>query len=122
VPDVGPGQIYIGRYDMNFSWVLPAAAALIVVAGALVVIGKGVRWVFATLNMVREFLEDWRGEDARPGYHKRPGVMERLVSLEEQVKAANHERKPNSGLSLRDAVDRIEVHTVPPPETREAVR
>jgi hypothetical protein len=107
---------------MDFSWVLPAAGALILVAGALVVIGKGVRWVFSTLNMIREFLEDWRGEEARPGYHKRPGVMERLVSLEEQVGAVKHELKPNSGTSLRDAVDRIEVHTVPPPDTKETTR
>ena len=107
---------------MDFSWVLPAAGALVLLAAALVVIGKGVRWVFSTLNMVREFLEDWRGEEARPGYHKRPGVMERLVSLEEQVNTVTHELKPNSGSSLRDAVDRIETHTVPPPETREAAR
>jgi hypothetical protein len=107
---------------MDFSWVLPAAGALVLLAAALVVIGKGVRWVFSTLNMVREFLEDWRGEEARPGYHKRPGVMERLVSLEEQVSTVTHELKPNSGASLRDAVDRIEVHTVPAPEVKEAAR
>jgi hypothetical protein len=64
--------------------------------------------------MVREFLEDWRGEEARPGYHKRPGVMERLVSLEEHMHGVTHELKPNSGLSLRDAVDRIEERTTPP--------
>lgn len=107
---------------MDFSWVLPAAGALVLVAAALVVIGKGVRWVFATLNMVREFLEDWRGEEARPGYHKRPGVMERLVSLEEHASTVTHELKPNSGLSLRDAVDRIEGQVVPVPELKESSR
>lgn len=103
---------------MDFGWVLPAAGALIIIAGALAILARGVRWLLATLNMVREFLEDWRGEEARPGYSKRPGVMERLVHLEEEMRAVKHELQPNSGLSLRDAVDRIETHTGTTQESR----
>ncbi|MFJ2863669.1 hypothetical protein [Kitasatospora sp. NPDC087314] len=47
------------------------------------------------------FTEDWQGTPSRPGVPGRPGVMERLDRIE-------HELHPNSGLSLRDAVNRIE--------------
>jgi hypothetical protein len=47
------------------------------------------------------FLDDWFGEDARPGFTRKPGVPERLAEVESQLKA-------NGGASLRDAVNRIE--------------
>lgn len=47
------------------------------------------------------FMEDWFGEEARPGVEKRAGVMERLATLD-------HELKPNGGGSIKDAVNRIE--------------
>lgn len=50
---------------------------------------------------VDDFMDDWGGESARPGVPRRPGVMERLDWIE-------HQLKPNSGESLRDAVNRIE--------------
>jgi hypothetical protein len=98
----------------NWAWVLQAAGAVVLLAGALAVIVKGVRWMLATLRKINEFLEDWRGEEARPGYHKRPGVMERLVSLEEQMATVAHEVRPNSGQSLKDQVTRIEEQLAPP--------
>lgn len=52
-------------------------------------------------SKVEEFIEDWRGTVARPGVPARAGVMERLDGIE-------HQLKPNSGESLRDAVNRIE--------------
>lgn len=102
---------------MNYAWLLQAAGFVVLIGAAVAVIVKGFRWVFKTLRMVNEFLEDWRGEEARPGYHKRPGVMERLVNLEEQVQAVVHEVQPNSGTSLKDQVARIEEHVVPSKET-----
>lgn len=99
---------------MNWSWIFQAAGALVLFGGAVAVIVKGVRWLLTTLRKVNEFLEDWRGEEARPGYHKRPGVMERLVMLEEMAREVRHEVKPNSGTSLKDQITRIEEKTVPP--------
>ncbi len=107
--------------NWSWSWILQAAGALVLLAAALAVIVKGVGFMATMLRKVGEFLEDWRGEEARPGYHKRPGVMERLVALEEgqattarQVNEIVHEVKPNSGTSLKDQVTRIEATTVPP--------
>lgn len=61
---------------------------------------------------VDNFMDDWGGEDARPGVVRRPGVMERLEWIE-------HQLKPNSGESLRDAVNRIEqqLNAAPSSET-----
>ncbi|MFH9606808.1 hypothetical protein [Streptomyces sp. NPDC017448] len=63
------------------------------------------RKIFAT---VEDFMEDWNGTPARPGVLERPGVMARLSSID-------HELKRNSGESLRDAINRIELElgTIP---------
>lgn len=50
---------------------------------------------------IRNFLDDWKGEPDRPGVKGRAGVMARLGSIE-------HELHPNSGLSMRDAINRTE--------------
>lgn len=102
---------------MDYSWVLPAAGAVVVVGGAIAALVKAGGWVFRTVRRINEFLEDWNGEAERPGWPKRLGVMERLVDLEQHAKEIVHEVKPNSGLSLRDSVDRIEKHTVNTEET-----
>jgi hypothetical protein len=103
----------------NWAWVLQAAGAVVLLAGALAVIVKGVRWVAGLFKKINEFLEDWRGEPGRPGYAKRPGVMERLVALEqgqaetrEALEEVRHEVKPNSGSSLKDQVTSIQAAVV----------
>lgn len=58
------------------------------------------------------FLEDWHGTPERPGRPAVPGVMQRLVELEGTVQQIRHEVFPNSGGSLRDAVDRLETVTL----------
>jgi peptidoglycan hydrolase CwlO-like protein len=47
------------------------------------------------------FMRDWSGEEARPGRSRVPGVMERLNSIDGEL-------KNNGGSSVKDAVDRIE--------------
>lgn len=53
------------------------------------------------------FMEDWKGEEARPGRDRVPGVMERLNNIDGELKR-------NGGSSIKDSVDRIEknVHTL----------
>jgi len=47
------------------------------------------------------FMEDWKGEEARPGRDRVPGVMERLNDIDGELKR-------NGGSSIKDSVDRIE--------------
>ena len=48
-----------------------------------------------------EFREDWYGTPARPGRDAVPGVPARLALIEKEL-------KPNSGSTLRDAINRVE--------------
>lgn len=68
------------------------------------------------------FFDDFIGEEERPGVAARPGfsermtgvekcmnkVDERLNTIEYKIQSIDKELQPNSGLSLRDAVSRIE--------------
>ena len=71
------------------------------VATALIAILVLVRRALKPLRKMHYFLDDWFGTPARPGVDARPGVMGRLDAIE-------HELHPNSSMSMRDAVDRIE--------------
>ena len=68
------------------------------------------------------FFDDFIGEEERPGVPARPGFSERMGHLEETVAKVDErldliefkittidkELQPNSGLSVRDAINRIE--------------
>lgn len=107
--------------------VAPWLAALLIV---LIVIGVVLRWVITTgapaLKKLTDMADDFLGEPSRPGVDARPGVMERLKAAEvaqvtaareqaaiareqtaiaEKLEVVRHEMFPNSGASLRDAVD-----------------
>lgn len=74
------------------------------------------------IKRVVHFFDDYFGEDERPGVDARPGFSERMSSIEKNLQKGNerfstieykldkidYELRPNSGLSLRDAVNRIE--------------
>jgi hypothetical protein len=78
---------------------LATAGAITAIAAALAAIAQWVvRPMARTLKRLREFLDDWAGELGRPGVPARLGVMARIERIEHQV-------HPNSGGSLRDAVD-----------------
>ncbi|WP_424639937.1 hypothetical protein [Embleya sp. AB8] len=64
------------------------------------------RVVVRTGRRVETFMDDWYGEEGRPGVPARPGLMERVGGMEERLARMEHELHPNGGLSLRDAVDR----------------
>jgi len=113
------------------AWLIGAAA----VVGALLALWKATAAGWRLARRVGHFLDDWAGEAARPGHPARPSAMERLADLDQRVGGVEgqlgrmceritqvdgrvarveHELHPNSGASLRDAVDRIEVRTQQP--------
>lgn len=91
--------------------------AITVVLGALGVVwrwSKGIRRVAVRFD---QFADDWQGTEERPGVPARPGVMERLASFDDRLYSVDarvvrieHELHPNSGSSMRDAIDRVERH------------
>lgn len=91
---------------------VPALDALLVWGGAITllagvgaVLWRGVRGIVHLGRRVDELVDDWMGEQERPGVPGRPGVLERVSAIEERLGRVEHELYPNSGASLRDAVD-----------------
>ncbi|MEU2487015.1 hypothetical protein ABZ593_20705 [Streptomyces sp. NPDC012617] len=91
---------------------VPALDTVLVWGGALTVLTglgalawRAVRGTVLLLRRIEHFIDDWTGEEPRPGVPGRPGVMERLGHFEERLGRVEHELYPNSGESLRDAVD-----------------
>ena len=67
------------------------------------------------------FLRDWQGEQGRPGVERKPGVMERLQSIETEqaeirrkVDHVHYELKPNGGYSAKDQLNRLDPAFPPP--------
>ncbi|WP_229713975.1 hypothetical protein [Streptomyces fuscichromogenes] len=97
------------------AWLAIGASGLAVVAGLAAL----VRWMRRIARGFGDFMDDWRGEAARPGVPGRPGVMERLALISHRVAAIEHELHPNSGESVRDALDRVDRRTrraIPTPD------
>lgn len=92
--------------SLNVGQVALFVGGVLFIIGLMVKVWKTFRPMFVG---VREFLEDWRGEEARPGVPARPGVMERLATTEDKLDAIDHELHPNSGSSFRDKVDELAV-------------
>lgn len=90
----------MGLPDLTHALTIVAeiVAAFAVVGG---VFYKQVRGVWRLARKVNQFLDDWRGQDARPGFPGRAGVPERLARVEAEVKA-------NGGKSIKDVVTRVE--------------
>ncbi|MDX3360584.1 MULTISPECIES: hypothetical protein [Streptomyces] len=91
---------------------IPALDAALVWGGAISILGtvgtvvwRAVRMVTHVTTRAGQFLDDWYGEGPRAGVPARPGVMLRLAALEDGMEHLRHEVRPNSGESLRDAVD-----------------
>lgn len=82
----------------------------------------GAAAIWKIMRNTRQMAEDWRGEPARPGVAARPGVMERLLSLDtgqselrseqviirEQLEVVHHEVRPNGGASIKDQLTRLD--------------
>lgn len=72
------------------------------ISAALAIIGSLITWFcrrgLPAVRKINHFIDDMTGEEARPGVKARPGILERLDNIE-------HELHPNSGGSMRDAID-----------------
>ena len=75
---------------------------------AIGVIGVGVYKTSKLTKRFIHFLDDYFGEEERPGFEGRPGMQERLRFMEEEIACISFEMRPNHGTSIKDAVARIE--------------
>ncbi len=75
---------------------------------AIGVIGVGLYKATKLVKRFIHFLDDYFGEEPRPGFDGRPGMQERLRFMEEEIACISFEMRPNHGTSIKDAVGRIE--------------
>ena len=111
---IAPGLLLAGDPSTGVSAVDAAvvwAAAAAGLTGVLAGVWRLVRAVRRVLHRVEEIVDDWQGVPGRAGVPARPGVMQRLDGLERAVVAIADEMRPNSGSSLRDALDRVDRRT-----------
>lgn len=87
------------------------AVAAVAIAGLIALVVRVWQGVRRIVDRVDDLADDWNGTPERPGVPGRLGVMARLHRIEERVQAVEHELQPNSGTSLRDAVDRVDRRT-----------
>ena len=97
----------IAGVDQLVVWSVAAAA----IAGALALLWRLTRGARRVLARMDEFADDWAGTPGRPGVPGHDGVMARLGGIEERLGAVEHELRPNSGSSMRDAIDRVDERT-----------
>lgn len=88
---------------MNLIETIALVAAIL---GLIVLVGRVLYPPYLVLktflNWLDKFRRDWEGEESEPGRDKVSGVMERLNRLDGEL-------SNNGGLSLKDAVNRIEL-------------
>ncbi|WP_335936607.1 hypothetical protein [Streptomyces sp. PTD5-9] len=108
------GETGVPAVDTAVVWAVAAAA----IAGGAGLVWRATRSARRLAVRLDEFVDDWTGVPSRPGVPERPGVMTRLARIEQQgdehaahLARIDHELHPNSGSSLRDAVDRVDAAT-----------
>ncbi|MFJ1708584.1 hypothetical protein [Kitasatospora sp. NPDC088346] len=85
--------------------VLLWCGAVVAIAGAAGLLWRATRGAHRLARRVEDFIDGWAGTD------EHPGVMARLDRIEHKLGTVEHELHPNSGGSLRDAVDRVDQRT-----------
>lgn len=89
---------------MDPAWIAALCALATAVTGAALWCARA---AWRLIRRVINFLDDFLGEPARAGVAARPGVMDRLSTLETSVASIAVEVHPNGGKSLRDEVQRM---------------
>ena len=97
--------------------------AVVEIAGWAVGIAAGLGVLFKFFQATRKlfaFLDEVTGEPAAYGRPAKPGLVEKVDQIQTeqsehtaQINRVLHELFPNSGTSLRDAVDRLERLSAP---------
>ncbi|MFD7550686.1 hypothetical protein [Streptomyces sp. NPDC059816] len=77
-----------------------AAGAFAGLSGLATLLWRPVQRIARMGRRFNQFMDDWYGEEERPGVPARPGMMERVSRIE-------HELCPNQDSSMRDAVDHV---------------
>ena len=75
---------------------------------AIGVISVGLHKATKLVKRFIHFLDDYFGEEERPGFEGRPGMQERLKFMEDEIACISFEMRPNHGTSIKDAIGRIE--------------
>ncbi len=109
-------------------WILGAAGGITVILAAIAAVWKSVTWVHGRMRKIFRLVDDLAGEEPRPGFPGRPGLLTRVSSIEtlqrahgerlergdsgfdevrERLQRIEAELHPNGGGSLRDQVDRV---------------
>ncbi|WP_405948888.1 hypothetical protein OG588_22555 [Streptomyces prunicolor] len=97
----------VDRVDALVIW----CGAVVAITGTLAIAWRATRSLRRIGGKVEDFVDDWQGTETRPGVPALPGVMSRLGGIESRLANVEHELHPNSGVSLRDAVDRVDQRT-----------
>jgi hypothetical protein len=90
---------------------MSANELLMMLAATVTAIGVIIVGVYKATKLVKRFihfLDDYFGEEERPGFDGRPGMQERMRIIEQELKCVSYEMRPNSGTSIKDAINRIE--------------
>ncbi len=90
---------------------MSANELLMMLAAKVTAIGVIIVGVYKATKLVKRFihfLDDYFGEEERPGFDGRPGMQERMRIIEQELKCVSYEMRPNSGTSIKDAIARIE--------------
>jgi hypothetical protein len=93
--------------DQLVIWSIAAVA----IAGGVALLWRVTRGARHLVRRLDEFADDWQGLPNRPGVPGHAGVMARLGAIEDRLAAVEHELRPNSGSSMRDAIDRVDERT-----------
>ncbi|AUG78106.1 hypothetical protein CFP65_3306 [Kitasatospora sp. MMS16-BH015] len=90
-----------GQLDTLALW----CGALVAVTSAAGLLWRITRALHHLVRRVEDAVTDWAGTE------EHPGVMTRLDRIEHRIGAIEYQLHPNSGTSLRDAVDRVDQRT-----------
>lgn len=92
---------------MDPAWIAASCALIgLLIGGA----AWGLRHGFAFISTVSSFLTDWNGHPGDAGHQPRPGVLERIVRVENSLIDVQAQVHMNGGGSLRDEIKRTEAN------------